>query len=84
MVFCDGDFWHGHNWALRGIPSLEEELAGYNDFWKRKITKNVERDLRVTAELESTGWIVIRIWESDIKNNLDACVERIESLLSKN
>ena len=21
-VFCDGDFWHGHNWALRGLSSL--------------------------------------------------------------
>ena len=25
-VFCDGDFWHGHNWAIRGYGSLEEEL----------------------------------------------------------
>ncbi len=31
-IFCDGDFWHGHNWALRGIPSLEEELKGYSEF----------------------------------------------------
>ena len=23
-VFCDGDYWHGHNWALRGLNSLEE------------------------------------------------------------
>ena len=20
-IFCDGDFWHGHNWAIRGIFS---------------------------------------------------------------
>ena len=19
VVFCDGDFWHGHNWAIRGV-----------------------------------------------------------------
>ena len=23
-VFCDGDFWHGHNWAIRGYGSLED------------------------------------------------------------
>ena len=24
-IFCDGDFWHGHNWAVRGLSSLDEE-----------------------------------------------------------
>lgn len=23
-TFCDGDFWHGHNWAVRGLNSLKE------------------------------------------------------------
>ena len=36
-IFCDGDFWHGHNWAIRGLNSLEEELEGYSDFWRQKI-----------------------------------------------
>ncbi len=83
VVFCDGDFWHGHNWALRGIPSLEEELAGYSQFWKEKITRNIDRDKRVTAELESLGWIVIRIWESDVKSDLPACIMKIETVISK-
>lgn len=83
VVFCDGDFWHGHNWALRGIPSLEEELAGYSQFWKEKITRNIDRDKRVTAELESLGWIVIRIWESDVKSDLPACIMKIETAISK-
>jgi DNA mismatch endonuclease (patch repair protein) len=26
-VFCDGDYWHGHNWALRGLKDLDEELT---------------------------------------------------------
>jgi len=37
-VFCDGDFWHGHNWAIRGLNSLEEELASYSSFWRTSIT----------------------------------------------
>lgn len=78
VIFCDGDFWHGHNWAIRGIPSLEEELAGYNDFWREKILKNIERDKRNTETLEAEGWTVIRFWESEIRNNLEGCVTKIQ------
>ena len=91
-VFCDGDFWHGHNWALRGIPSLEEELAGYSDYWQKKICRNIERDKENNTKLENEGWIVLRFWESEIKKNLDICVERtvrcyyqrIQSILQDN
>ena len=76
-VFCDGDYWHGHNWALRGIPSLEEELAGYSDFWQNKIRGNIERDKRNTEKLESEGWLVLRFWESEINKDLEDCVRRI-------
>ena len=76
-VFCDGDFWHGHNWALRGLASFEEELASYSSFWRDKLVHNVEHDKIVTNSLESMGWMVIRIWESEIKNDLEGCVERI-------
>lgn len=76
-VFCDGDFWHGHNWALRGIPSLEDELATYSDFWREKILRNIARDKENTAKLEQDGWIVIRLWESEIRSNLDECVKRV-------
>ena len=76
-VFCDGDYWHGHNWALRGLSSLEEELAAYSDFWREKITKNIERDKKVTAQLEALDWLVIRVWESDIRANIDSVTDRI-------
>ena len=76
-VFCDGDFWHGHNWALRGLSSLEEELSSYSVFWQEKITSNVARDKEITAALEKEGWVVLRFWESDIRNNLDDCVSQI-------
>ncbi len=77
-IFCDGDFWHGHNWALRGIPSLEEELASYSDFWKEKILRNIERDKKNNEELKKSGWTVIRFWESDIRKNLEECVSCVE------
>ena len=83
VVFCDGDFWHGHNWALRGLPSLEAELATYSEFWKQKILRNIERDKEVTDMLATNGWVVIRLWESEIRNNLTKCVDRIEAEYKK-
>ena len=61
-IFCDGDFWHGRDLAVR-IKKLE---AGHNaPYWVAKIRTNVERDKRQTRSLESTGWLVLRFWESE-------------------
>ena len=81
VVFCDGDFWHGHNWAIRGLGSLEEELDGYSEFWRNKILHNIQRDDEVNKSLRSLGWKVVRIWESDIKADLDACVRIVKEAL---
>ena len=81
VVFCDGDFWHGHNWAVRGQNSLQEELSGYSQYWREKILRNIERDDENNKALIALGWTVVRIWESDIKNDLDGCVKTIKELL---
>ena len=80
-VFCDGDFWHGHNWAIRGQKSLQEELSSYSQYWRDKILRNIERDEENNKALIALGWTVVRIWESDIKNDLDGCVKTIKELL---
>jgi DNA mismatch endonuclease (patch repair protein) len=82
-IFVDGDFWHGNNWRIRGLGSLEEELSGYTDFWREKITRNIKRDEKVSKELREMGWIVLRVWESDVKKNLDDVLERIKAALGR-
>ena len=77
VIFCDGDFWHGHNWALRGLDSLDDELSRYSEFWRSKILGNISRDKKVTEALENDGWMVLRFWESDIRTNLDSCVTKV-------
>ena len=74
-VFCDGDFWHGNNWKLRRLKSIKEELAGYDDYWKKKISRNIERDKEVNQILIDDGWTVIRFWESDINTDVLNCAE---------
>jgi G:T-mismatch repair DNA endonuclease (very short patch repair protein) len=42
VIFIDGDYWHGNNWKIRKLPSLEDELANYSDFWKNKIKAQIQ------------------------------------------
>ena len=63
VIFCDGDFWHGRKWAQRRKRLASGANASY---WIAKIESNMARDKRITAQLKSEGWLVIRIWESDI------------------
>ncbi len=78
VVFCDGDFWHGHNWAIRGLGSFEEELKSYSPFWREKIAGNVERDKRNNEILEKDGWLILRFWESEIREDADVCAKRVQ------
>jgi DNA mismatch endonuclease (patch repair protein) len=78
IVFVDGDFWHGKNWKAR-----KEKLArGHNaNYWIRKIERNIARDRERSHELQTAGWFVLRVWESEVHNNLGEVVRRIELTL---
>lgn len=71
-VFCDGEFWHGYNW-----PERKKDIRSNRDFWIPKIEKNMQRDIEVNKLLKELGWKVIRLWEGDIKKDIDACVKMI-------
>lgn len=77
-VFCDGDFWHGYNWTLRGYGSLEEELRRYSKPWAEKIQRNIYRDEQVNKRLAEMGWSVLRIRESEIKKDVKGCGDKVE------
>lgn len=62
-IFCDGDFWHGKNWARRKALLTGGSNASY---WVRKIEANRGRDARLNRELRQAGWTVLRFWESEI------------------
>lgn len=68
-IFIDGDFWHGYR-----FPQWEHKLKS---FWKNKISATRKRDKRNFAKLRRMGWRVIRIWEHNIRKNIDSIVDRI-------
>ena len=76
-IFVDGDFWHarGHQ------DNPGEQVRSNKEYWTRHLGRNVERDKEVIDELTEEGWLVLRFWESDIKNDLAGCVREIEEYL---
>ena len=76
-VFVDGCFWHGHDCGRNLAPRTNSE------FWQAKISKNKARDRHVTLELERAGWVVLRIWECDLRKNADSCIARIKQAVHK-
>lgn len=55
-VFVDGCFWHR-------CPLHYVEPKTRSEFWRAKISRNVERDQETTAALNDAGWTVLRFWE---------------------
>ena len=72
-IFCDSEFWHGKLY-LDGlnIPKNNQE------YWEKKFIQNIKRDEIVNQTLSEEGWIVLRFWEKDIKNNIEFVVAKIE------
>lgn len=73
-LFVDGDFWHGRNfdaWSAKLQP-----------FWRAKIERNIERDRQNAADLEASGWQVLRVWEKDIKKHVAEVAEQVVTLVN--
>ena len=62
IIFVHGCFWHQHEGCAVGkLPRTRQ------NFWSEKFTKNRERDAKVKAALEASGWRVLTIWECQAK-----------------
>lgn len=73
-IFVDGEFWHGKDWFER-----KNDHKTNQEFWNKKIQRNIERDKEVNEELTKQGWTILRFWGKDIEKNLLTCVLQIES-----
>lgn len=73
-IFVDGCFWHGHD-CRNTRPSDNAE------YWQRKRERNISHDKEITAMFEMRGWIVIRIWECELKkSNADILLKKLEPI----
>lgn len=60
VVFVHGCFWHSHAGCKFAYKPKSNEV-----FWTAKLQANVDRDTRVTIELEEKGWAVSVVWECE-------------------
>ena len=77
-IFCDSEFWHGKDW-----DNQKKRIGTNKEYWDKKILKNIERDNKVNHSLSTDGWIVLRFWETEIKKEIDKCLEIIENRIIK-
>lgn len=60
VVFVDGCYWHG---CTKHCRMPESNIA----FWRLKISRNRTRDRLVTRTLRKEGWLVLRVWEHELR-----------------
>lgn len=70
IIFVDSDFWHRH-------PERFIMPKSNKKYWKAKIEQNKKRDKEINKQLKKGGWKTIRIWEYDIKHNLNRSIKKI-------
>ncbi|MBI2572227.1 very short patch repair endonuclease [Candidatus Woesearchaeota archaeon] len=75
-IFVDGCFWHGCM-KCRFSPQTNKQ------FWRNKIKENIHRDRKQVQQIKKRGWIVIRIWEHQIKKNPVVAIKKILTLLKQ-
>lgn len=78
VIFVHGCFWHQHPGCRKA--TIPENNA---DYWGRKLRRNIERDRRVTQQLEELSWRVVTLWECEIPRQEAALRERLNDALSR-
>ncbi|MBF0504827.1 MAG: very short patch repair endonuclease [Candidatus Omnitrophica bacterium] len=77
IVFCDSSFWHGYEFR-----KLTTKIKSNTDYWIPKIKRNIQRDKICTKQLNKEGWIVLRFWDFQIKENIGKCVRKIKKVVA--
>jgi DNA mismatch endonuclease (patch repair protein) len=79
-IFVHGCFWHRHDCRYFKMPETRE------DFWQKKIARNVERDRAAQAALGASGWRTLTIWECALRGKdrltLDEFAHAVDNFLS--
>ncbi len=75
VIFVDGDFWHGHRFAV-----WRDKLS---PAWELKIAGNRKRDTRNFRLLRAQGWKIVRLWEHQLDRNAKACLRRVAKIVAE-
>ena len=74
VIFIDSCFWH--SCPIHGNRSKSNE-----EFWNKKLDRNIEKANEVNAYYEEHGWHILRVWEHELKVNYEGAIGRIERFI---
>lgn len=72
-IFVDGDYPHAN----------PKKYNADDLIWGRTASQRWARDIFVNNELSKLGYVIIRLWESDIKTNTQGCAENIIKMIKE-
>lgn len=75
-VFVDGCFWHA-------CPQHATWPVNNSSWWRDKLERNVARDRDTDQRLSSLGWVVIRVWEHEINEDVATVAERVRHVVEQ-
>ena len=74
-LFVNGCFWHRHvNCKYAYNPKTRK------NFWNKKFTDTIKRDIKNNIELEKLGWKSVVIWECETQD-LDSLRDQILKII---
>lgn len=76
VIFIDSCFWH--SCEIHGNRPKSNQ-----DYWNKKLTRNKERDLEVTTYYKEKGWFIKRIWEHQVKEDLEKTADELAQFIQK-
>lgn len=74
VIFIDSCFWHV-------CPIHSNKPKSNQEYWEKKLLRNQQRDKEVNEYYIRNGWHVKRIWEHEIKQDLNSAVNDISNFI---
>lgn len=76
VIFIDSCFWH--SCELHGNRPKSNQ-----DYWDKKLLRNIQRDQEVVDYYKNIGWNVKRVWEHEVKENSKKVVEDLKHFINE-
>ncbi|MFS0777662.1 very short patch repair endonuclease [Neobacillus sp. 3P2-tot-E-2] len=76
VIFLDSCFFHS-------CPLHGNKPSSNVEYWEKKLKRNIERDKEVTEYYKKIGWYILRVWEHEVKNNLEGTIDKIANFILK-
>lgn len=84
-IFVDGDYWHCRVLREQGpevfYATLRAPTPESRSYWIAKFNRRLVLDQAANDALDNAGWLVIRLWESEVKSDILAAAAQIASVV---